>query len=761
MGKKRQKRRQKTATNSAPNFLNDFKSLLADSGPLQRSWPSQAVWGKLSSGQIVENGESLTGEVNYLKALSEFYGGCINADKESVTQSVTELSKIASAYPSLKYIWSDVSWICALFSHIIPNSEAFIQQAQNANPNSAEVWVHHAIYALINGQPERMAESLDRAASLHPNPSLKQTIEQLKADEKLSYGSGILFESVEFGNLHHPPVKPKEIHLFKTFLLSNLCEQLPDNTDLLFELSLHFFFVNQLNEAEERLLRLLDQMPMQVDALALLGHVQDKQGRATEALATAEKALQISPGHPFANTNYAIYMQKIGVRHIAEECLKKALKTAPQYPEALSVYARILAFYPEQAPKAMEMQKMAVQIEPDVDEYHINFCLTALQTGQLETLQREWAMHKKYIQAFTQHGSLRRIVGVVLSVSKDPLQDVAIAEMLNQNFFIETAKVFVQRAWQKWYKVEEEKKREFFYFLGFQASRCESHQIALDAFEKLSELEAVEGATNLLKAMAYDNLGKPDKAIQQLEQSELEEPQTIGLAADIYWNCGAPQQAISHLLRAAEMVSTDYATMLKGLKYSLVASDATSANKITELANASLSQPVQQSLFKAHQAMWSGDSTTCIQLLTQALYTDGKPSLPSLPEENRSQAISEYYEPYYLLGCAYIDSGNTAELKTLLSWFKLNLPDVSGEWQVLSAEVFRKEGHSKKALAELSDSNNCPPALLTRALCYDAENNSEAARAAINGILKRKDKGTFWFHPTGFVQNETQKLNIG
>jgi len=646
-----------------------------------------------------------------------------------------------------------LSWV-SCFSDVVTEPMNLLDKALSLTQDSADLKRYKVIQLYRSGNTDDALKCLEELANSSGwSDQDSEIADQLKSGSDFPQGSGFLIPSLDFGSLHHLK-KPHESYQINFNILCKLIDREPENIHLLFETSLHAFFLGLWSEAESLLNRLLKLSPVHSHGNALLGFVCEKRDKIDEAVEHYKKVLAEDPHHPLANVNSGICCRHRGNIIGAEYYFQKAVESAPEFPEALSQWARCLVHDEDNSEKILDLHKKALLLDPDVSEYHLHYCLSILRLGDISKLHSEWNLHKKYIQAFTENDSARRLINRVLAGSRDPLQDVALAEMLNENGFHSPARNFIVKAWKRKYNVGPEKLKEFFYHAGLQASSCEEHSISLEAFQNLQELDPKAESVSIYIAMAYARLGKNREALDLLEGIEDESGRLGILKSNIYWDLGRTEEAVEANYSVIDTADPSILSLYYAIKYSL---SGGYTNRLAEFITHGEMRWKDTPGFwalKAETLLSEGKSSEAADYLKEKLYQNGSPALPQLKE--KSGLENDIVEPFYILGCSLLKQLSFDDLDELLDWLDKIVPGAA-EWEVLRAERYRAEKNYTEALAAVSPTNRSLLAYMTRALCYnELENLSEVQQNCSKGLRFRK--GKMYYHPVGEINQTLEKL---
>ncbi|MFC1585015.1 tetratricopeptide repeat protein [Fibrobacterota bacterium] len=753
MSSKKSKRRKKKSGGAIQSTLTDSFQLSEGPGPVFRVWPNAEKRSQvISSVQSIPAADRDPQQLYVLGTLLVYQGG-IDSNIGLVEEGIASLEAAAEAEPLLPEAVLELAWL----STFLDSRSVEIKRAEKAVelfPDEADAWKFKALMHYRLGQKELSLECLRKACGL-PGSSAEDraNLSRLEKGEKMSEGAGCLFPVPDFGSLHFPPSEPEEKLLFNLFILKNCLAHEGDNPDLLFEAVLHCFFLHKLDEAKSFAIRLQERSGTHPDGLALLGFLHEKKKDMDRAVALYRQVLGKDPHHPFANTNLARHMLSFGAIFLAEHFLEKALQAAPDYPEALHLYGRILSYREDSGERSLDCHRRAIQMEPEVPDYHLHYCLSALQVGSLDKLKGEWSFHKKYIQTFSESGAVRRLLNMALSGAKEPVQDIAIAEMLIQNGFTSSARLFIQRAWKKVYLVDEKKQTEFLYYTGVQASRCDELEISLEAYRRLAEKEGSGGAASTFMALTLNRLGRHEEALKTIQACRMHDSRVLTIAANIHWSLDQYDEALESIREAAEKPDSQFLAHYYGIKYAVQRNRGDMLGAFINAGKKKWPDSFQFLVLHAEALMALERAEEAVNVLRYQLFCDGKP-VRSLKNKAGAGPVVDVnlYEPYFLLGCALMRTGGQDDFQGLLGWLNERFPDISGKWEVLRAENLRGQGKYQNALECITKTNVHPLTRLTRALCYKSQQRWDSAEALVNGLVHEKEQDSLMYHPAGNIK---------
>ena len=113
-------------------------------------------------------------------------------------------------------------------------------------------------------------------------------------------------------------------------VLNGALTEQPDSTDLLYDVAMVAERLDRIDEAEQRLKRLVELKPNDAQALNALGYtLVDRTPRTTEGYALIEKAHQLAPRDPFILDSLGWALFRMGRLDEAEGFLKRALEQRP------------------------------------------------------------------------------------------------------------------------------------------------------------------------------------------------------------------------------------------------------------------------------------------------------------------------------------------------------------------------------------------------------------------------------------------------
>ncbi len=119
----------------------------------------------------------------------------------------------------------------------------------------------------------------------------------------------------------------------------------------------------QLEQAEARYLRAADLAPGHARAHLNVGIVRAARDDAGGAIAAYERTLQIEPAHAFGNYNYARLALLRGELALARRLIATALRTKPDFPQALVVQSNVLDALDEPQ-AALAALEAALRLQP-------------------------------------------------------------------------------------------------------------------------------------------------------------------------------------------------------------------------------------------------------------------------------------------------------------------------------------------------------------------------------------------------------------
>ncbi len=732
--------------------INDF--LKDENGPYQRSWFSQEQRTKLKS--IISKSESEKMEPSYqfVAGVLKVYEGGIASDLQEVENGLDLLK--ASAKSSFLPATLELSWLSCFLKD---TGDREVVKEEKEGTQSREFYRIQAVAKMLEGAKESSLVALAKASSCSDSDYRDEEAQSIvKGDGFLSPFGGYLFPESDVSNLHHPRLIHRERTQFQLFLFQQVIANQNQNPEVLFEATVTAFVLGEYRQAKEWLKLLIEAGATNSDVYALLGFVNEKQGELEQAQKQYRLSLKENPNHPLSSTNLASYYLANGNVFLAENLLEGVLKVTPDYPEALSLYGRTLAYHKERRDEAMECLKKAINLDVSVAEYHINYCLAGLQLGFVAKLQGEWSYHKQYMQNFTEKGNMRRLFNIVLGKSKDPLQDIGIAEMLNQNGFYEAAKTFVQKAWKRGYTVASAKKREFTYFVGFQSAQCGEFNVALDAYQQWEKDDRVGGVATTCVAMVLNDLDRCEEALTTIEQCDLSDSKLSTIKAGILWKLGRNEEALVLYNEALSVEDCAFTTVDNGARCAIQTKDKSVVESLFKNIGKKWNDSSQLLALKGMSRIVIGDAEAAIQILEEKLMSGEDYRVLEIQTKKSKDYEDNLFAPYYVLGCAYIENGSE-KLKSLLNFLGTKLQGGAIEWEVLTSMSHYKKGLYEEALLALTSTNTSPTANLTRALCYRELGELKEAKVWADRVLEKGWKVKPFYHLEGDIAEVAESIS--
>ena len=717
---------------SSPDSTWDWVKIPVCEG---REWPHlQAGFKGLPKGNNIE-----TQVGSLLVAFcQEIQAGNLNSAIEQ-TQELVQLasSPLSPAFP-------DALWLASF----MPNPSSYSSLLSLAYEHRAQlaVWpLRHALVGLLRlGQKNQAAE----LAQLLPSDEIDQVLrESLTSGSLPALGAGFYFPYLPLGSFHHPVVEsPATLELHAALLkvvLKNYSVQGP----LWLEASIQSYFLKKNVQALELLEEVIQNQAPDSDVLAFKAFLLQQKGEQLQAVKVAKEAVALQAQQPLACCVLGQFYLNFESYSLTLPYLQRALQVAPEYPEALNLYGRLLAKQEGQREKAYEYLTKAVQLEPSHPDYHLYLCIGLIQMADLEKLHSEWSYHKTYIQAFTDKDSARRLITTVLMGAKEPLQEVAVAEMLQSNGFDRAASVFLQRAWRRAYTVAREKQAEFIYHLGVQANRVGELSIALEAFTQLDKIEGALGASPLFISMVQGKQGQYSQALNTLERYRERDFNYHALRADFLYGSGMGQESLSSLEQALEKQPQSLLTLQKLWILSGYLNRQDLFEKYGSNWVAPPDHPYLKTYVEGLSHLFFGTEDAKRQFLNKGL------------ENLRADAYSKFsteslveMEPS-LIGVVLVELAFSVDdfelLKSIIDVLMEKFSTYDALWAWYWAEGDRLGGHFEKALEALGEFVNLPQAQLSQALCLWDLNRYTEAKAILEKLVYTTDWARPYLHPQG------------
>jgi tetratricopeptide (TPR) repeat protein len=127
--------------------------------------------------------------------------------------------------------------------------------------------------------------------------------------------------------------------------------QLPDDTDLRYEASIHLLEYKRVEDAKAQLKAALKVNPALAEDHELLGSIFLQQSNLDDAIPQFSQVLKINPKHVEAHLNLGLAFEQQGKFHEAADHFREALRLAPDSPEIKTALNQLLATHPELKPQ--------------------------------------------------------------------------------------------------------------------------------------------------------------------------------------------------------------------------------------------------------------------------------------------------------------------------------------------------------------------------------------------------------------------------
>lgn len=575
----------------------------------------------------------------------------------------------------------------------------------------------------------------------------KELVQAITAGVLPTTGAGLYFPYTELGSFHHiAPAHPHEVKLF-TAILRELRKGQQPQSALWLESAIQHFFIREQAEALLLLEELIAISANDADALALKALISFEQGRVLEAVQIAKQAITVQNSQPLAHTLLARFYLTIESHSLAYKHLEIALDVAPEYPEAINLMGRLLAKQDGQKDRAYDLLKKSIQLESDNPDYHLYLCIGLLSMGDLEKLHSEWSYHKAHIQAFTDKDSVRRLISTVLMGAKEPMQEVAVAEMLQGSGFTKAATVFLQRAWRRAYTVAKNKQNEFIYHTGVQANRIGELSIALEAFTQLDKIEGPLGTAPIFIAMTLGKMGKYTEALEALERFRDRDFNYFALKADMHYGLGQASESILALQSALEKQPNSMLAMHKALLIAGYMGQADVFNTLKSKTKVPAGHEQLSQYIEWLPTLFFGSEEDKDKLLK-----DGLAALKAGKYESEITEALVEMEPA-LVGISLCEVAFSLDdlelLQEIITCLQSRQPNYDYLWNLYEAEARRQGGHYEEALKRLGSFVTGMQAELSQALClWDLKRYDEAEKI-LSTLAQSNDFARPFLHPQG------------
>lgn len=204
----------------------------------------------------------------------------------------------------------------------------------------------------------------------------------------------------------------------------------------------------RLDEAEHAYRAVLQEDPLHVDALHLLGLVAQQRGRRAEAIDLISRCLQQRPNFAEAHYNLGLVHRECGQLEAALACFERAVSLRPRYAEAwynlgnalkdlgrldeaVAAYRRALRVRPQfgkalnnlantlreqgRLDEAVSTFRQAIECEPGYAKAYHNLGLTLRSLGRfdeaLEVFDKAVALHAAFAEAHNARGTTLQAMG--------------------------------------------------------------------------------------------------------------------------------------------------------------------------------------------------------------------------------------------------------------------------------------------------------------------------------------------------------------
>ncbi len=169
--------------------------------------------------------------------------------------------------------------------------------------------------------------------------------------------------------------------------------------------------LERFEEAEQKLLGVLQINSKQPAALFQLGEVYRVQRRFEEAIAQCQKALNVAPNHVSAKTSLAIAYRELGEWDIAEQQLQLLLQNNLLRPAALVQLGEVYRVQ-RRFEEAIAQYQKALEAKPDNPWAEMNMAIAYRESGQWDVAEQQLNnildINPNHFQAYIHQGILAR-----------------------------------------------------------------------------------------------------------------------------------------------------------------------------------------------------------------------------------------------------------------------------------------------------------------------------------------------------------------
>jgi tetratricopeptide (TPR) repeat protein len=352
MKKKKHKKHKKKRSRKSPitpasvrQIKSARKSPLGEMGIMGRAYPAQKK--RLSIIETLKEKPENERSSDEWWMLGEFqiFEGVMDENDFLVNDGVLALQSGADHADPSSACMLDLGWVL-MFKNMDALALPHLKQATELEPASRDAWAFRAVCEIGCNDREAAIQSLTKAISLPgATDTDRNTLEAVRGDKNLEkIRKEILLRKIEPEDYltDDGDYETDEKIKWSIHVLKGLLELEPENVEYLLSLAGGRYCLNQFEESEHLLLRLIANSGDNAEACTRLALIAKKHRKDRDAeLNYYQRALECDPDYLLALVNLASAYQDDGEWYLSRTLLERACQgdnTSAYFPLALDLY---------------------------------------------------------------------------------------------------------------------------------------------------------------------------------------------------------------------------------------------------------------------------------------------------------------------------------------------------------------------------------------------------------------------------------------
>ena len=749
---------------------------LGDEGLFGRHYPNSKIRKETISAilQIPEEKRS----ANEWWKLGEYtvFDGLMDENEQTVNDGVLALSRGASVeQPSLTCVL-DLAWI-QIQKGLPALALPYLEKLTSDAPTSRDAWSLLGHCHVKLGQPEKAIAAFRQAVILPDCTSMDtKTLKELEEGKDCSViASNLILLKMhpdDMREMYGSYYSDLEIKKAVRFFLRMRFQLNQEDMVTIKNLGTIQYLLNEYKEAEKFLNLWLGKNADDAEVLTYLALIQQKHykddGAAIELYA---RAIAADDNFELALVNYASLLQEQGQYYRARPFLERALSlqgNKSHHALALDTYANNIAAIEEDFEKEAHFHRQAFSLEPNNYKFAGNYIVAALSAGMIDDALRFYSQHKNKLRRLSNFDLLDKMIGIFGNRTLDPQFFLFSAEKIRSLLGFKATLPLLSRAWKlrdnlgKFLDTKgmsDDQIREieggFFNELGVLVGKSGDHEFAIKIWKFIAE--RYDGSAILNQAVELSNLGRNEEALE-LVNVDLSEfgGRAYTVQGNIRMNAQLYLAAIESYKNAIEREHAFILPVINAIDCCKYLQQPSLLEYFVDKLKCDWKTHLEGSLSLAHAFSLQGKHVDAVDLYSSIIEVDNHFIDPdALFEKARGEKEdltllgSASIRDHKRLGFSLLISGQGEKLFGLIEAVRGWTKWVDGDWDVLAAEMYRRNNDTFKAIEIVREMQEQAPPLVTLALCNLELANYSEAKCLATRILESDFEAHNFNHPEG------------